>query len=334
MPDPVLDRMIEEMERSPALYRPSQHWAALNAEHLGTLLSPDGFAHFKRTLNDSYFQFGLYAFPRAIAGLGARWIPTRDLSVLRARFEGRTSVKYGPLLARAIALYADAVAALPGGERLWELNEPALGDPMMVRWGRRRTTQDLAHSVEEIVAIANGLPSVRFERVAELGAGYGRVAWAWARLMPETQYFVIDIPPALYVAQRYLTTVLGDIQAFRFRPFTNFADVAAEIERSRLVFLLPSQLELLPDRYLDLVLTISSLHEMRRDQISNYLRLIDAKCARAFYLKQWRRWRNARDGIEVTQDDYGMSPSWNRVFVRSPLLPREFFEALYVRRRD
>jgi putative sugar O-methyltransferase len=329
--DPVLDAMLEDAAQTDPLYRPSRFWEGLNQQHLATLSSADGFAHFKRTLNERYFQFGFYAFPRAFPALLARQLRRPDPRVATARFERPTRARFASLLAPSIALYADAVATLRGGELLWTLDEPALGDPVVVRWGSRRTTQDLAHSVEEYLAVRNALPDRSFERVVELGAGYGRVAWVWLRTSPRARYVIVDIPPALYVAQRYLTSVLPDIPMFRYRPFARYAEVASEFERARLAFLLPHQLALLPAGHFDLFLTISTLHEMRPEQIANYLRLVDEKCAGAFYLKQWRSWRNPTDDVIVARDRYVMPPRWSLAFDRTPLLPREFFEALYVR---
>lgn len=326
-----LAAMFAELDRADPLYRPSRYWEELNVEHIRTLITPEGYARFKRTLNDSYFQFGFYAFPRALAGLVWRWTRRRDCSVLGARFERPTRAKYHALLAPALALYAEAVASLPGGELLRALNEPSVGDPLVVRYGRWRTTQDLCHSVEELCAVRSALPAPAPRTVAELGAGYGRLAFAWLSTDPAVSYYVIDIPPALFLAQRYLTEVLAGVPTFRFRPFARFADVAAELLAARLVFLEPHQLTLLPDRHFDLMLTISTLPEMRRDQVQNYLRLVDLKSARAFYLKQWRRWRNPVDDVETAMEDYRLPPSWTLRFRRPPLLPREFFEALYVR---
>jgi hypothetical protein len=119
--------------------------------------------------------------------------------------------------------------------------------------------------------------------------------------------------------------------AFRFRPFERYADVADEMAAARLVFLEPHQLELLPDRQFDVSITISTLQEMRPEQIAKYLALLDAKTASAIYLKQWRRWRNTVDDVVVSMADYGLPAGWGEVFNRRPLVPREFFEALYVR---
>src|SRR5439155_24062903 len=140
----------------------------------------------------------------------------------------------------------------PNGALLRNLEEPVLGDPIIVRYGRRRVAQDLCHSVEERASIIGGVRGRHaLQRIAELGAGYGRLAYVWLRGDPTAQYTLIDIPPALYVSQRYLTTVLPELPAFRFRSFDRYSDVANEMAAARLVFLEPQQLSLLPDRHFD-----------------------------------------------------------------------------------
>lgn len=198
--DPVLEEMFQELSAADPLYRPSLYWQQLNRSHLAALTSPGGFAHFKRTLNESYFQFGFYAFPRALATLSLRWLRHRDLRVVTAGFETPTSARFACLLALGTALYAEAVASLPNGDLLRTLDEPAVGDPIVVRWGTKRTTQDLCHSVEEYLAIRQALRDLPFRRVAEIGAGYGRDAWVWLKTDPTVRYFIVDIPPALYVS--------------------------------------------------------------------------------------------------------------------------------------
>jgi putative sugar O-methyltransferase len=324
--------MFAELERADPVYRPSAFWEQLNAAHLDALTQGGGFAHFKRTLNDTYFQFGFYAFPRALPLLLWQWARHVDPSVLGARFDPPAAVRFGRLLAPSIALYAEAVARAPHGALLRELEEPPLGDPIVVRYGHRSVTQDLCHSVDERASIVGGVAGRHpLRRVAELGAGYGRLAYVWLRADAHAQYSIVDIPPALYVSQRYLTTVLPEMPAFHFRPFERYADVADEMAAARLVFLEPHQLELLPDRQFDVSITISTLQEMRPEQIAKYLALLDAKTASAIYLKQWRRWRNTVDDVVVSMADYGLPAGWGEVFNRRPLVPREFFEALYVR---
>ena len=148
----------------------------------------------------------------------------------------------------------------------------------------------------------------------------------------DIQYHVVDIPPALYISQRYLTSVLPDVPAFNFRPFDDYSEVATEMSRARLVFLEPQQLEQFPNDYADLMLTVSTLHEMRADQILHYLRVVDRLCGGAFYSKQWRRFYNDLDDVTPAKETYPIPRGWRLLFERSALAPRSFFEALYLTR--
>lgn len=329
-----LQGMLDALRSAPPVFQPSRFWEALNARHLRLLAGPDGLGGFKRTLNTSYFQFGLPAFLGALPILLWEWLRHPDPAVLSARIEDAE----GPrprLLAVATAVYANAVRHRAHGDLLDRIVEPALGAPIVVRFGGRAVTEDLCHSVEEYASAIGGLPaSLQPQRVMEIGAGYGRLAYAFISARPDLQYHVVDIPPALYVSQRYLTSVLPDAAAFRFRPFRAYAEVAAEMARAKIVFLEPQQLELLPKDHIDLVLTVSTLHEMRPDQVDRYLELIDRLCRGAFYSKQWRRFYNDVDGVTATRDAHPVPSGWRLIFERRPLVPRSFFEALYLCRNE
>ncbi len=200
---------------------------------------------------------------------------------------------------------------------------------MTAMLGSSSSPEDLCHSVEERASILEGLAGRPLRSVLELGAGYGRLAYVLLRAQPRTRYTIVDIPPALYLSQRYLSDVLPDRRVFRFRPFVDHAAVADEMAASDLVFLEPQQLELLPDRSFDLGATISTLHEMRPDQISQYIRQLDRLCD-SVYTKQWRRFHNRRDGVVIRASDYPIPDRWPPVFHRPPIFPRSFFEALYL----
>ena len=324
--------MLDAFRSAPPVFQPSRFWEALNARHLRVLATDEGLATFKRTLNTSYFQFGLPAFLGALPILAWSWLRHPDPAVFLARAE--TGERRVPrALAIATALYANAVRHRRCGDLLDRLDEPALGAPLRVRYGRRSLTEDLCHSVEEYASVVSGLPAwIQPHRVLEIGAGYGRLAYAFVSARPDLQYYVVDIPPALYVSQRYLSEVLPDVAVFPFRPFRDHAEVAAAMAGARIVFLEPQQLELLPPDHLDVVLTVSTLHEMRADQVANYLAQVDRLCRGAFYTKQWRRFFNDVDGITASADGQRLPARWQPVFERSPLVPRSFVEALYVRR--
>ena len=106
--------------------------------------------------------------------------------------------------------------------------------------------------------------------------------------LPRATYTIVDIPPSLYLSQRYLSQLFGADQVFAFRPFTRFDDVRDEFMAARIRFVASPQLPLLPPKLFDRLVNISSLHEMSRPQIENYLVQIDRVCRGRFYTKQWR----------------------------------------------
>jgi putative sugar O-methyltransferase len=329
---PDLGAMVTALAEAPEIYRPSRFWEALNREHLELLQSDSGFGGFKRTVNTSYFQFGSAAFVTSLPLLIANWLRHPDPSLLGATVTGLHGWR-PRVFAIVLALYANTVRHRPGGHLLDEMVEPGLGNPITVRYEGRMITEDMCHSVEEFASITTGVPrDLPIRRAVEIGAGYGRLAYVFARARPDIQYHVVDIPPALYISQRYLTTVLPDVPVFRFRPFDDYNQIAAEIGQARLVFLEPQQLEKLPDGYADLIVTVSTLHEMRADQIVHYLRVVDRLCGGAFYSKQWRRFYNDLDDVTPAKETYPIPRGWKLLFERSALAPRSFFEALYLTR--
>ena len=131
------------------------------------------------------------------------------------------------------------------------------------------------------------------------------------------------------MAQWYLSKALPDAKIWAYREFDDFADVAEEFEAADLIFLLPHQIEMIPDDYIDFFANISSLHEMQRDQIAHYVDQI-GRCVRPgghFYLKAWKVSRATIPGGPLTFEDYGLD-GWTEVYQRTARIHTEFFEAL------
>jgi putative sugar O-methyltransferase len=118
-------------------------------------------------------------------------------------------------------MYADVLARQDPQRLLERIEEPELGNPFLVRYRGLRVSQDLCNSIHELYSILGPDLStpMRAPAFAELGAGYGRLGYVLMHAVPGASYTVIDIPPALYLSQRYLTTLFPDVPVFRFRPF-------------------------------------------------------------------------------------------------------------------
>lgn len=320
--------MVAALADAPAVYRPSRYWQGVVARH-AEVLHRDGLATFKQTLNTSYFGLGSRYFVRALPRLLYGLLRRPSLAPLRVQvrrcepWDRRTD----RLLAIAVALLFWRIHLEDPHRTLDWLREPSLGCPTLFRVGRHEVTQDLCHSVSELSFLRPHLPPA--PAIAELGAGYGRLAYVILRALDGVRYHIVDIPPALYVSQSYLTAVLPELPVFRFRAFRSYDEVRDEMSKARLVFLEPQQLELLPADQFDAFITISSLDEMTWEQIRTYLSAIDRVCRGVFYTKQWERAKNPHDDFEVSEDSYPIPARWRTLRRRNALVPPRMFERIY-----
>jgi len=328
--------MFAEIQRGPEVIRPSAFWEAWGDQHL-RLLTAAGFASFKRTINRNYFnwvprsplddQFRVVARDALRRGTAVR--------AMRARLEDTADLDFLPRAAQRrahavfLALLWEYVNARDPRRLLERLEEPSLGRPIVVRHRGRRISQDLCNSVHELGSMLEHTSGLPVGRVIELGSGYGRVAWTLLRAFPTTRYVLVDIPPALAVAQRYLTALLPTLRTFTFRPFGDPVLVAEEVADAQLAFLTPNQLARLPSLEADLFVNISSLHEMRIEQIEFYLREVDRHCVGAFYTKQWKSSSNPFDRVVIKREDYPIPEHWSTIYSRDHPIQTAFFEALY-----
>jgi putative sugar O-methyltransferase len=332
------------------IYHPSRFWQMLQARNRNQIRE-DALLRFKRTVNNNYFN----------------WLPAdfndNQVRNLMRFWAGRSSAL--PVVAVAMAGDADlwtGVEAFDGENpfvseqyrsfyalfvgmlwfyaasndpiRLFErLEEPLLGSPLPVYADDRLISQDLANSIHEwsrVRQMVQGLPLPAVPRVLELGAGYGRLAYVFAKAEP-CRYVIVDIAPALAVAQWYLTETLPGRTFFHFRHFDNYADIAAEFEAADICFLSANQLEMLPDDVIDVSVSISSLHEMRHEQVDHFKSLIADRTRFAVYFKQWNHWKNEVDDIVVQRKDFLLAGDWQLVLDELHAVQDAFCELGFIR---
>lgn len=340
-----LQAMLEEMRNSSPQFRPSGFWDWLIAQNLGQL-GREGLERFKSTVNQNYYNWIPLNFgDNQVRNLTRYWCEHPSLVPLRAVLEGTADVEHlaeaAPLAdAGRRELYALFVGLLwhyasqHDPHRVLErLSEPDVGSPVGVRLGERLISQDLANSAREFTAVMECLPQaseLQGLRIAELGAGYGRLAYVFASCLP-CRYWIFDLPPALHIAQWYLSSVLPQKKIFKFRHFENFAAVQAEVDAADVCFFTPNQLPLIADRSVDAFVSICSLQEMRPESIRAYLRLMRQKARELVYLKQWIRGVNPVDGITIHKHFYTLGADWRVVLDRKDAVQDLFFETAFRR---
>jgi len=330
---PEIKAMFDEFPGFRTEILPSRYWQELNRKNLQQL-ADTGYENFKRTLARNYFTWIVNPFNKQIRFLMREAGVFRSLGILlqaifapRHQYLKKRHTIYYNTLTRLLWSY---VRKLDEGHLLERLTEPEEGNPPRVIHDGRLISQDLANSVLEYREILHPEIDRREVRnILELGPGYGRTAYVFLALQPACRYLLVDIPPALYVAQRYLTTIFPDRRAFLFRHFDSYAEVRDELEDASIVFLTPNQLELLPDNYVDLFLNISSLHEMRMDQIRYYFGEIARLTRKYFYFKQWKETTVPFENETIREADYPVPESWRLIHRQQCAVQHKFFEALY-----
>jgi putative sugar O-methyltransferase len=312
--------------------QPSKYWEELNRRGQGWLDS-SGFDNFKRTVAKHYFtwmqvrpwdpqiRFLVSQLPwtATLANIIRTFMPPKHQHMPMVE-----SLAYN-FLTNLVWDYAAKHCA-----RISKLTEPSVGNPPRIMRNGRLVSQDLANSAIEAEFIMTHMPKgTTVNRICELGAGYGRTAHALISLMPGVRYVVIDIPPALYVSQKYLSTVYPQRKVFAWRPFRSFQEIQAEFEASDLAFLLPSQIEMLPDGLFDLFINISSLHEMRLEQIRYYFAQIRRllRTDGCFYLKEWKVSTIPYENVQVRREDYPFA-DWQILIEQEAKIQTQFFEVL------
>lgn len=344
--DPELEAIVAEIARAPQVHRPSGFWTQLN-EINNAMLSDHGLADFKRTIAQNYFNW-LVISPRDNQFRSALrdWLCHPTLQPLRTQMRRPDLLRTTDGLERRVGPRQLRVYKLFVG-MLWELarrqdwsgmssrlEEPELGHPIDIRRDGRRISQDLANSIREYCAALSRDRDrpVSQRRVAEIGAGYGRLGYVFLH-DPATRYFVFDIPPALYVSQRYLGHLFAGRKVFRFRSFTDFESIREELLAADVAFFTPNQLDLFPPEFFDVFVSISTFPEMRLDQVRHYLRAMSTTTSRYVYLKQWTDWFNPVDKVRYGAETIRLDDDWELVFDRPDAVQTKFFERLWERRR-
>jgi putative sugar O-methyltransferase len=332
-----LSAMFDSVQSGDVRARPSKYWVELNKMNMAQLRQ-HGYENFKRTIALNYFTFvRILPWDAQFRFLLGRLPIRTSLACLKSALLARKhdyfsafnwiqSLLYNFLTLASWEYTRDTVS----DAALLALREPQDGKPAEIYdQSGALVSQDLANSILEVSAM--GAPLASGSVVLELGAGYGRDAYAMLAANPGVKYLIVDIPPALWVAETYLRRQFPNRRIFGYREFESFRDIEREFRDSDIAFFLSTQIASLPDGLADLAVNISSLHEMRPEQIAFYFSQFDRllKEGGAFYFKQWKRSTLPFENLIIRQEDYPIPPSWRLELSQAAPIQSGFFEARY-----
>ncbi|MCK4783648.1 MAG: putative sugar O-methyltransferase [Desulfobacteraceae bacterium] len=321
--------MVDYFVTTPSYKASSKYWHWLNRRNIQQIVN-HGYENFKQTVARNYFTW--------VGGLDTDYaqnllkeskdikinIPLKEILKKHTDFGPQESVLYNIIT----VLLLDYVRKNGGSKYVDMLEEPLEGNPPFLNFQGKRISQDILNSILEYISISSGCDIAKISSILEIGAGSGRTAFCLLKLLPDVKYIVVDIPPALFISQTYLSNTFKNKKIFSFRPFKSFMELEDEFKASDVIFLMPDQLDLLPEKIADLFLAIDCLHEMKKEQVQLYFNHVD-RLASYFFFKCWQKTTVPFDGITYSSEDYPIKENWNKVYKRVCKVPAAYFEAFY-----
>jgi len=140
--------------------------------------------------------------------------------------------------------------------------------------------------------------------VMEVGAGWGGFAALVKHMVPTSRYIILDIPTSLPLQMSYMHH-LGHRNIVTLQSNATRADVKELLCCSEfdVLFILPHQIELLPDGAVDLTVNLDSMVEMPAAAIRHYLPHI-SRLSHAFYANNRQGLRNGWPIFRASVDKY------------------------------
>jgi hypothetical protein len=176
--------------------------------------------------------------------------------------------------------------------------------------------------------ILAGIPS---PVVAELGAGYGKLAYFVLRDLDTFTYLDFDLPETLCLAAYYLMNVWPDKKVLLYGEDDFSADSFAKYD---LIFMPPQEIEPLGRDSVDLFLNKNSLGEMARESVTNYVQHIGEATRFFFHMNHDVYPRSLADGHGLLGCEYPVPANQFRTLFRYPDIGHLLMEGYLEMRND
>lgn len=344
--DPELLRtMMADLDQATALFRPTNYWAVYEQRFVPELLTR-GLHDFRRRRGSVVARFGAgdlkprgayvdLSLSRLFGNRVTNHIPgwrgaLRRLSeLLNRRGYSPAALDVYECRLRDLQESAFRLTQLYGertGARPLEMFEPSLaGNPEDVFEvsGTRYTFRSLYYYLR----YAYCCQFIDFESITllvELGSGVGRQIEVIRKLHPHIRIIAFDIPPQLYVCERFLSTVFPN--AVISYATTRSYDSLPDLPDGAIVICGTAKFPLIEHVRVDLFWNAVSFQEMEPEVVGNYLRYVDP-AATAVYLQQRMGGKELAERLglpgvlhQTTLDDYRRGLPTHKMIDMSPCL--------------
>ena len=164
-----------------------------------------------------------------------------------------------------------------------KLGNTLLGQPLCVSANGVQVNLDYLISIEEYDFLSQNLNLESIESIVEIGAGFGRTAHTLLKLCPNIKkYTIIDLPPMLKLASKYLKKVLSN-------------------ELIKLNFIETTEIKKIKETKFDLGINIDSFQEMPKQVIFGYINNLFAKTKNVYIKNPVCKYPSKLLGIKQTK---------------------------------
>ena len=157
------------------------------------------------------------------------------------------------------------------------------GNPVGFEINGKFYTLSFLKEIMQIFFIEKQVKLKNLKVVLELGSGTGLKASTFLKVNPKMTYIIVDIPPALYVAQQYIAS-----QNYKVFTYAEAKKVKSlkEIDFNKfdVICLAPWMIDCLVDVSVDIFINVYSFQEMEPWLVKNYLDKISSITKKYIYL--------------------------------------------------
>jgi len=162
------------------------------------------------------------------------------------------------------------------------------GNPAGFSRGGRFLTVSFLDELMQIFFLEEQIDIRGLRTVMEIGSGIGLKASAYLKLNRDLTYIIVDIPPALYVAQQYLSAVHGNVLPYHEVKKLLSEGKRVDFRKYRAVCIAPWMLDSLSDLTCDLFINVGSFQEMEPWLVENYIKTVKRCRPQWVYLSELR----------------------------------------------
>jgi putative sugar O-methyltransferase len=296
-----LDRAMDELDAQSELYRPGSFWRDAS-KGIVRELKELGVERFRRIPLALSFYAPTYGAP----GIGFSKSEMERLSGAAREFSPKGQLAVDYLISGTQAAHADYRVLIAADDpsttpHLHTFSESNIGEPLeQFDFDGRKLSRSSLNYVLGLCMLKKHLGGSVPRRVLEIGGGFGTLGDILSQAsIPNLRYIDVDIPPTSYIAQYYLSSIVGADKLATYASTRERASIDIE-SLPELSVLCSWQIEKLQGQ-IDLFVNFISFQEMEPPIVRNYLSHVRRLGA------EWVLLRNLREGQRrKTDHNYGV----------------------------